>query len=74
MIAGALPAQNVSIPEYRREILDNGLVVLLMEYHKLPLIELRLAVRGGYSYDPAGYEGRRFSLHRGIKRFFCCQR
>jgi zinc protease len=57
MIAGALPAQNVSIPEYRREILDNGLVVLLMEYHKLPLIELRLAVRGGYSYDPAGYEG-----------------
>ncbi len=50
-------AQRIQIPSYTREILDNGLVVLLMEYHKLPLVQLRMTIKGGTSYDPSGYEG-----------------
>jgi len=49
--------QKIQIPPYTREVLENGLVVLLMEYHKLPLIQLRMTIRGGTSYDPDGYEG-----------------
>ena len=53
----ALQAQKIAIPPYTKEVLDNGLTVLLMEHHKLPLIELRMTIKGGTSYDPEGYEG-----------------
>lgn len=45
------------ILDYERIQLENGLSVLLMEYHKLPLVYFELRVRGGASVDPDGREG-----------------
>jgi zinc protease len=42
----------IQIPPSSTHVLDNGLTVVLMEYHRLPLIELQLTVRGGSSVDP----------------------
>src|SRR3990172_6871093 len=60
-------AQKIEVPSYKKETLENGLTVLLMEYHKLPLIEVRLIVKGGTSYDPKGSEGLA-SLTAGLLR------
>ena len=60
-------AQKIEVPPYKKETLENGLTVLLMEYHKLPLIEVRLTVKGGASYDPKGSEGLA-SLTAGLLR------
>jgi len=65
--ATSLNAQKIKIPPYKKEVLDNGLTVLLMEYHKLPLIELRMTTKGGTSYDPEGYDGLA-SLTAGLLR------
>jgi zinc protease len=55
------PAVSAQPPEkildYQRIQLENGLTVLLMEYHKLPLVYFELRVRGGASVDPDGREG-----------------
>ncbi|UCD19471.1 MAG: insulinase family protein [candidate division WOR-3 bacterium] len=40
-----------------RDTLDNGIVVLTVEAHKIPVIEMRAFVRAGSVYDPAGKEG-----------------
>ncbi|UCF70016.1 MAG: insulinase family protein [candidate division WOR-3 bacterium] len=41
----------------RRDTLDNGIVVLTVEAHKIPVIEMRAFVRAGSVYDPVGKEG-----------------
>ncbi len=45
------------ILDYERVQLENGLTVLLMEYHKLPLVYFELRVHGGASVDPDEREG-----------------
>uniref|UniRef100_A0A7C6AG05 Insulinase family protein n=1 Tax=candidate division WOR-3 bacterium TaxID=2052148 RepID=A0A7C6AG05_UNCW3 len=40
-----------------RDTLENGLVMLLSEAHKIPMIELKLIVKSGSVYDPPGKEG-----------------
>jgi zinc protease len=40
-----------------RDTLDNGIVVLTVEAHKIPVIEMRAFVKAGSVYDPAGKEG-----------------
>ncbi len=40
-----------------RDTLDNGLVVLAVEAHKIPVVEMRAYVRAGSVYDPDGKEG-----------------
>jgi predicted Zn-dependent peptidase len=45
------------LPEARRVKLPNGLVVLLLEKHELPLISAELMIRSGGLADPAGKEG-----------------
>lgn len=41
----------IQIPPFTTHQLENGLTVVLMEYHRLPIIELQLTVRGGSSVD-----------------------
>lgn len=60
-------AQTVNIPAYTVQTLDNGLRVIIMEWHKLPIVELRLTTRGGSSFDPPGKEGLG-SLTSGLLR------
>ncbi len=40
-----------------RDTLENGIVVLTVEAHKIPVVEMRAFVRAGSVYDPAGKEG-----------------
>src|SRR5262249_58061385 len=47
----------LKLPPYKRVVLPNGLTLLLMERHELPLVSLQLIVKTGSVADPAGKEG-----------------
>jgi zinc protease len=51
------PLAKLDVPTPRREVLPNGVVVLLLEDHELPLVDLYAVVRGGARLDPAGKSG-----------------
>ena len=40
-----------------RDTLDNGLVIISIEAHKIPVIEMRAVVRAGSVFDPPGTAG-----------------
>ncbi len=44
---------SVEVPQPERVELDNGLVVMLLEDHELPLIDARMLVRTGARWEPA---------------------
>lgn len=52
-----LPAQEVSLPDYERVVLGNGVVLLLAEKHDVPLVGLQAALRGGTAADPGDRAG-----------------
>jgi zinc protease len=51
------PLAGFEIPHPQRVELDNGLVVLILEDHELPLVEVTALVRAGSSLDPADKVG-----------------
>ena len=53
----AAPDQVFQLPVYRRVPLPNGITLLLLEKHELPLISVEVALRSGSVADPAGKEG-----------------
>lgn len=55
-LATSLVAQ-IRMPAFERTTLDNGAVVYLMPKKDLPLVTVRVFVRGGAEADPAGLEG-----------------
>ncbi len=57
LLTGATWANDVTLPEYERVVLDNGTVLLLAEKHDVPLVGLRAVVRGGSVADPADKAG-----------------
>lgn len=50
-------AQEVNIPPMDRDTLENGLTLILMRYDRVPVVHLRLMVRGGSAQDPADKPG-----------------
>jgi zinc protease len=55
LLAAGRPAVKelkVNIPPSTKYTLENGLRIVLMEYHRLPLIEMQLTVGGGRSIEP----------------------
>lgn len=46
------PLRELVIPEAERVVLDNGLVVLFMENHELPLVSVSAMIRTGSRWDP----------------------
>lgn len=50
-------AQDFSLPDYERVVLDNGTVLLLAEKRDVPLVGMQAVVRGGTASDPAGRAG-----------------
>jgi zinc protease len=54
-----LRAENGSLklPPYKKVALKNGLTLLLMEQHEVPLINFNFIVKSGSVADPAGKEG-----------------
>src|SRR3990172_4852912 len=67
--AGELPAQSppppptptplraMQFPPFREARLANGIQVILVENHELPIVSLSLAMRPGSRLDPPGSEG-----------------
>lgn len=51
------PARDVHLPAIRRRRLPNGLELNAVEYHTLPVVHVRLAVRAGSAHDPAAQPG-----------------
>lgn len=51
------PLAAFDIPKPERVVLDNGMVVMLLEDHELPLIEATALIRGGSIHDPADKVG-----------------
>jgi len=51
------PAHPLRLPPVTRVTLKNGLRVLVMPSHRLPLVDFRLVARAGSVYDPPGKEG-----------------
>ncbi|HTW74496.1 MAG TPA: pitrilysin family protein [Steroidobacteraceae bacterium] len=47
----------MKIPPHERLTLSNGVRLILLPAHEVPLIAFEAAVRGGCRLDPAGYEG-----------------
>jgi len=55
--AAAPGATSVRVPDYRRIVLPNGIVLLLMPDREVPLVAFTAVLRGGASVDPAGKAG-----------------
>ncbi len=51
------PLHDFPIPQPERVVLDNGLVVMLLEDHELPLVEATALVRSGSRLDPPAKTG-----------------
>lgn len=57
LFAASLPAQTLHIPPHEKYVLKNGLTVLLLEKHGVPLVNLYALVKTGAAADPPGEEG-----------------
>ena len=57
LFAGLAWSADITLPDYERVELENGVVLLLSEKHDVPLIGLRAVVRGGSVTDPADKAG-----------------
>ncbi len=44
-----------ALPKYKRITLENGLTVLLMEQHEVPLIDIRMVTKAGAIHDEKSY-------------------
>ena len=51
------PVRPLVLPGVERLALANGLPVLLVPMHEVPVVEVALVVRAGATADPAGREG-----------------
>ena len=51
------PLPAFEIPQPERVVLDNGMVVMLLEDHELPIVEATALVRAGGRFDPADKVG-----------------
>ena len=50
-------AQKLQMPAHEKVVLKNGLTVLLLEKHGVPLVNVYALVKTGAAADPAGEEG-----------------
>lgn len=51
------PAQTLHLPPHEKIVLKNGLTVLLLEKHGVPLVNISVIVKAGAGSDPSGQEG-----------------
>ncbi|MBS4027025.1 MAG: insulinase family protein [Ignavibacteriales bacterium] len=52
---GTLPS--LTLPNIQRAELANGLKIMIVEHHKLPVVTVQLILQSGSSLDPAGKSG-----------------
>lgn len=67
------PGDRIVLPPIRRETLPNGLRVVVAERGGVPLVAVRLVLRGGSSLDPSGRSGlahlAALAARRGTRRW-----
>jgi zinc protease len=51
------PPPSFSMAAVQQFVLSNGLKVVLLEKHQVPLVQVNLVIRSGAAYDPAGRTG-----------------
>src|SRR6185436_15400469 len=56
-VAAQGPSVELKLPPYKKVKLENGMTLLLMEQHEVPLVSFSVVVRSGATADPAGKEG-----------------
>src|ERR1700682_3787186 len=56
-LASSTAAQTLHMPPHEKYVLKNGLTVLLLEKHGVPMINLYAMVKTGAAADPTGEEG-----------------
>jgi hypothetical protein len=75
LAAHAHAADELQLPPVTRVTLDNGLRLVIAEYHELPLVEFHVIVGAGSAQDPAGKEGlaalTASTLDQGAGHRFC---
>ena len=57
IFASASAGQTLHLPPHEKYVLRNGLTVLLLEKHGVPLVNVYALVKTGAAADPAGEEG-----------------
>jgi predicted Zn-dependent peptidase len=57
VFCGSLLQAQIRLPEYKKVALPNGLTLLLMERHAVPVVSFQVMLRTGSTEDPAGKEG-----------------
>jgi zinc protease len=55
--SSASPAQSIRIPPHEKIVFKNGLTVLLLEKHGVPIVSFDAIVKAGAAADPTGQEG-----------------
>src|SRR6267143_1048929 len=55
--SSASPAQSIRIPPHEKIVFKNGLTVLLLEKHGVPIVSFDAIVKAGAAADPARQEG-----------------
>jgi predicted Zn-dependent peptidase len=50
-------AQSIKMPPHEKFVMKNGLTVLLMEKHGVPIVSFAALIKSGSAADPAGQEG-----------------
>jgi predicted Zn-dependent peptidase len=53
----AAGAQSIKMPPHEKFVMKNGLTVLLMEKHGVPIVSFAALIKSGSVADPAGQEG-----------------
>jgi predicted Zn-dependent peptidase len=51
------PPPALALPELQEHTLSNGLQIILMETHQVPVVQINIVVYGGSAYDPARQSG-----------------
>src|SRR5262245_19585133 len=64
--AGA--AQGFRVPAPVRTLLKNGLTILVLERHEIPLLQVQLMIKAGAAVDPPGKAGTADLTARLLKR------
>lgn len=57
MVLPALASSQVRLPEFTREQLPNGAILILLPRHDVPLVSVRAVFRGGAEIEPQGMNG-----------------
>lgn len=53
----ARATSGITLPPYKKTVLPNGLTLLLMEHHEVPIVSFDFILRTGSTADPAGKAG-----------------